>query len=202
MFESVKTKMKKGDESFMYDDSPLSFNMLSFWQWSSSDLLGNALRGKLAEFIVASSINKLSSLREEWDEYDIITVGGLKIEVKSSSYLQSWQQAKLSKISFGIQPTGTSQARGAEKYRKADIYIFCVLTHKDKPTANPLNLNQWDFYILPTSALNEQVPEQQTITLSSLLELNPTHVKYDKLGIEINKRDNKSVHSTANATAD
>lgn len=202
VIDATDTKLKKGDEPFTYEGSKLAFDVLSFWQWSSSDLLGNALRGKLAEFIVASSIDALSSLREEWDEVDVVALNGLKIEVKSSSYLQSWQQNKLSRISFGIQPTGTSQARNEERFRKADIYVFCVLAHKDMSSVNPLNLEQWDFYILSTSVLNEKLPEQQTITLSSLLELKPTCVKYDGLGAEINKRDNKPVQPTAIAAYD
>ncbi|MDO3384962.1 hypothetical protein QWI17_03800 [Gilvimarinus sp. SDUM040013] len=202
MIKTTDSKLKKGNEPFTYQGAKLDFDVLSFWQWSSSELLGNALRGKLAEFIVASSIDALSSLREEWDEFDVVASSGLKIEVKSSSYLQSWQQNKPSRISFGIQPTGTSQTRGEEKSRKADIYVFCVLAHKDMSSVNPLSLEQWDFYILSTSVLNEKAPEQQTITLSSLLELKPTHVKYERLGAEINKRDNKSVQPTAIAAAD
>lgn len=83
----------------------LPINVLSFWQWSTSELLGNALRGVLAEFIVASAIEVLDKPREEWDAYDLVTNSGKKIEIKSSSYLQSWGQSKLSKIIFGIQPT-------------------------------------------------------------------------------------------------
>ena len=67
--------------------------------------MGNALRGVLAEFIVASTIDILDKPREEWDAYDLKTKNGLKIEIKSSSYLQSWEQLKLSTISFGIQET-------------------------------------------------------------------------------------------------
>ena len=36
-----------------------------------------------------------------------------------------------------------------EKLRRADIYIFCLLGHKDQTTINPMNLNQWVFYVLP-----------------------------------------------------
>ena len=110
---------------------------------------------------------------------------GLKIEIKSSAYLQSWEQKKLSNIIFGIQPTSNwdySQNKRTEaKIRQSDIYIFCVLSHKDKNTVNPLNLNQWDFYILETKILNEKVQAQKTITLSSLLRLNPIKVQYNKL---------------------
>lgn len=189
----IKTEKKTGQEPFIFNEKNLPENVLSFWQWSSSELAGNALRGVLAEFIVASAIDSLKKPREEWDAYDLVTKQGLKIEVKSSAYLQSWQQEKLSKISFGIKPTGTSQIRDAKRTRKSDVYIFCVLSHKDKPTINPLNLNQWDFYILSTLVLNEQMSKQQSITLSSLLKLNPVHVKYDRLSLEINKQKNLPV---------
>ncbi len=155
-------------------------------------MLGNALRGKLAEFIVASTINTLEKPREEWDAYDLITKDGLKIEIKSSSYLQSWNQQKLSKINFGIQPTVIWEAnnkRSTKAKRQADIYIFCVLAHKDKETIDPLNLSQWDFYILDTDVLNKKIPTQKTITLSSLRKLNPVRVKYNQLKEEIEKQE-------------
>ncbi len=143
----------------------------------------------MAEFIVASAIDVLERPREEWDAYDLITKNGLKIEIKSSSYLQSWDQTEFSKIIFGIQPTTiweNDNKRSQKSKRQADLYVFCVLSHKDKTTVNPLDLSQWDFYILQTSILNEQKPTQKTITLSSLLRLNPEIVKYDKLNYIIN----------------
>jgi len=149
----------------------------------------------LAEFIVASAIGVLEKPREEWDAYDLLSPLGLKIEIKSSSYLQSWEQKKLSKIIFGIQPTTAwegSEGRSKEFKRQADIYVFCVLAHKDKGTVNPLNLMQWDFYLLNTAVLNEKKPSQKTITLSSLKKLNPVKVKYDELRAEINKADNNA----------
>lgn len=62
-----------------------------------------------------------------------------------------------------------------------------MLSHKDKDTVNPLNLDQWDFYILDTEILNTKIPKQKTITLSSLLKLEPVKVKYDGLKNEISK---------------
>ncbi len=151
--------------------------------------MGNALRGVLAEFIVASIIDILDKPREEWDAYDLKTKNGLKIEIKSSSYLQSWEQVELSKIIFGIQPTSdwdySKNKRKNEKIRQSDVYIFCVLSHKDKSSVDPLNLSQWDFYILETKVLNEKVKTQKTITLSSLLKLNPIKIKYDSLKAKI-----------------
>ena len=190
MLDAVKTIMKTGKESFIFNGDSLPINVLSFWQWSSSELLGNALRGVLAEFIVASTIDVLDSPREEWDAYDLITKDGLKIEIKSSAYLQSWGQNELSKISFGIQPTVSLIGRNKyskEAKRQADVYVFCLLAHKDKATVNPLDLSQWEFYVLDTRVLNDKVPLQKTIALSSLLRLNPTKVGYDNLSEELNK---------------
>jgi hypothetical protein len=190
MLSAIKTFKKTGNEPFIFNDKQLPLNVTSFWQWSSSELLGNALRGMLAEFIVASTIDVLENPREEWDAYDLLTKKGLKIEIKSSSYLQSWEQTELSKIIFGIQPTiawTSANKRSQEIKCQADIYVFCVLAHKDKNTVNPLNLTQWDFYILDTKVLNEKVPNQKSITLSSLQKLNPTKVKYDRLKNELDK---------------
>lgn len=178
----VETVKKTGLEHFLFNGQALPFNVLTFWQWSNSELLGNALRGILAEYIVASSINCTDNLRQEWDAYDLITDNGIKIEVKSSSYLQSWQQNKLSTIGFGIQETFDIENDGEQiKKRQADVYVFCVLSHKDKKTVNPLDLNQWDFYVLSTKTLNQNVGHQKKISLSSLLNLNPTKVKYSQL---------------------
>ncbi len=193
---AVTTIMKTGEESFVFNNKELPINVLSFWQWSTSELLGNALRGILAEFIVASTIDALDSPREEWDAYDLITKDGLKIEVKSSAYLQSWKQKELSKISFGIQPTVVwdednqwtdNNTRSSYAKRQADIYVFCLLAHKDKSTVNPLDLSQWEFYVLDTKILNNKVPLQKTIGLSSLLRLKPVKVDYVKLSEELDK---------------
>jgi hypothetical protein len=184
---AIQTTIKTGQEQFAYNNEKLPLNVLSFWQWSSSELLGNALRGVLAEFIIASAIDTLNSPREEWDTYDLETKNGLKIEVKSSSYLQSWKQTEFSKIMFGIKPTGETQSANPERSRKSDIYIFCVLAHQDKNNVDPLNLSQWDFYILATKILDEKVKNQKSITLSSLLKLNPIKIKYDRLKTEIER---------------
>jgi len=182
--KAVNTIMKTGKEPFLFNGNELPINVLSFWQWSTSELLGNALRGILAEFIVASTIDVLDSPREEWDAYDLMTKNRLKIEVKSSAYLQSWKQDKLSRISFGIQPTTVwdeNNKRSTASKRQADLYVFCLLAHKDQSSVNPLDLSQWEFYVLDTKVLNDKVPLQKTITLSSLLGLKPAKAKYDEL---------------------
>ena len=61
----------------------------------------------------------------------------------------------------------------------------------NKKTVNPLNLNQWDFYIIDTKILNNERTNQKTITLLSLLELNPEKLDYSGLKGSISGYDNK-----------
>jgi hypothetical protein len=105
--------------------------------------------------------------------------------VKSSAYLQSWPQTKLSKIVFDIEPKkgwhAKTNTNAAERKRQAEVFVFCLLAHKDKTTVDPLNLDQWDFYILSTNRLNAAVGEQKSITLESLRQLNPTKASFADL---------------------
>ena len=82
-FKAIISTRKTGSEPFHINGTPLEDRLLSFWQWSSSELVGNVLRGVLAEFIVASDLGCISDVRQEWDAYDIETLDGIKVEVKS-----------------------------------------------------------------------------------------------------------------------
>lgn len=156
-----------------------------FHQWAYSDVLANTQRGVLAEYIVAKALGIEDKGRVEWDAFDLVTKEGIKIEVKSSAYLQTWQQKGLSKISFGIQPTkgwnATTNEYSKELIRQADMYVFCLLHHKDQATVNPLNMDQWTFYVLETKVLNEKCGLQKTIGLNSLLKLKPIICTYNNL---------------------
>lgn len=119
--------------------------LLEFWHWNQSDLLSNALRGTLAEFIVAKAVTATNEMRIEWDAVDLVTPAGIKVEVKSAAYVQSWQQAKNSAISFGIAPTkgweASANTYAAEIKRSADVYVFCLLNEQDRRAVNPMDLD-------------------------------------------------------------
>ena len=188
---AIAVTRKSGSETFEAAGRPLPISLLDFWQWSSSDLVGNALRGVLAEYIVASAVGSNGGTRTEWDAIDIVTPAGIKIEVKSGAYLQSWAQERLSAIRFDIRPTwgwdASTDTHSTQKERQADVYVFCVLAHKDRETINPLNLDQWSFYAIATAALNEAVGSQKTIGLSSLLKLEPIEASYREIETAIER---------------
>jgi hypothetical protein len=71
-----------------------------FWVWSTGDLRENTTRGVLAEFFVARAVGAEAKMRVGWDNYDVRTPSGIRVEVKSSAYLQSWPQRVHSKIRF------------------------------------------------------------------------------------------------------
>ena len=154
----------------------------------TSKLLDLKFRNNVATYIVTHAIGLINDANYE-AAYDylvdsLITINNLKIEVKSAAYLRSWDQGKLSKISFEIQPTKDweeSDKQNAKAKRRSDVYVFCLLAHKDKDTVDPLDVSQWEFYVLNTKVLNDKNLLQKTITLSSLLKLNPVKARYDNL---------------------
>jgi len=174
--KEIKLTPKSGKEALSYKGDKIGYCLINFWQWSVSDLISNATRGRFAEFIVGSAVGfNVSKLRKEWDAFDIESHDGIKIEVKSASYIQSWRQKKLSYISFSIKASrhreGNSKTSKEVIKRHADVYVFCHLKHRDKTTIDPLKMEQWDFYVLPTCQLDDYERSQSSITLNSLQKL-------------------------------
>ncbi|MCC7118984.1 MAG: hypothetical protein IT310_10705 [Anaerolineales bacterium] len=188
---AITVSRKTGEENFRAKGILLGNKLFDFWQWANSDLSSNAIRGILAEYIVASELGLSANLRREWDTYDLLTKDGVKLEIKSAAYLQTWAQVKFSKISFAIGPKKDQDANAKEYSREAkrhaDIYIFCLLRHQEKSTLDPLDLDQWTFYILPTSILDAKNEKQKKITLSALLKLNPIQVSFGEISSAIKK---------------
>lgn len=185
-------KQRTGDEHITFDGMPTGHLLSDYWAWNSSDLLVNTERGSFSEFIVSSALDlDLSGTKEDWGPYDVLfpfrwTQDGAErdavhVEVKSSAYLQSWEQSKLSNIIFSIRPARAWEPdtgfRGEVK-RQSDVYVFCHYTVKDRSRADPLVLDDWDFYIISTKKLDEVCGAQKTISLASLQLLDPIRADY------------------------
>ena len=184
-FDAISVVRRTGQEKLRLGHAPTEFSLLDFWQWSCSDLVNNTLRGRFAEYIVACAMGLNSGTRIEWDAHDLLCVNNVPIEVKSAAYLQSWKQPKHSAISFDIALKQSWDALTSTYKRKPDrpaqIYVFCVLHHKDKLTLDALNLSQWTFYVLRTSVLNETKPTQKRISLGPLRKLKPRKCRFGRL---------------------
>ncbi len=182
---NIKVKKKNGTEKFEFNNVILDFNLTEFWSWNQSDLIENRTRGILAEFIVKNALGIKKGNRVEWDDYDLITDKGTKVEIKSASYIQTWEQENgFSDISFDIKISKRSD-KGKFK-RPSDYYVFCLLDSKNQEKIDPMKLEQWTFYVKETKEIDRILGEQKTIKLKSLIKkLNPKRLKYNELKNEI-----------------
>ncbi len=179
----VINAIKPWNEPFICDGNILPFQLKDFWWRWFSQIVTNNLRWILAEYIVASDIGIIDTPRKERDKYDLTTPEGITIEVKSASYIQSREQKDFSRISFSIRPTkwydDTTMKRDSELKRQSDVYVFCLLSHKDQETINPLNMNQREFFVLPTILIDNEL--QKTILLSKLEKLWAVKTSYGNI---------------------
>lgn len=187
-----------GAEPFHASGVPLGFDLLGFWRWSASDLASNSLRGILAEYIVARALEvDIQAPREEWAAHDLTMRDGTRIEVKSSAYLQSWHQERISVPRFSIRPSRAWEPESGSFApaieRQADYYVFALLSHQDKRTIDPLDVDQWVFFILPASALNTRLARQKTIGLAGLEKLAGFGLRYSELAGAFAARDKSPV---------
>ena len=181
MIKKIKTEKMTGNERFI----GMTHTLCEYWAWAHSDIASNAERGKLAEYIVHCAVGAEAPCRTEWDAFDVLSREGIKIEVKSSAYLQTWDQERPSKIQFDIAPKNSWDAEtnlySEVKCRPADIYVFCLFASQDAKTADPLDLSQWEFYVLHTHVLDERAAHQKRISLNALLRLGAEKVRFSEL---------------------
>ena len=182
-----------GNEEFTLHGKGAGITVLDFWRWAFSDLIDNTQRGVMAEFLVYSSLKPEypppTQMRENWLPFDVTSPSGRRIEVKSAAYIQAWTPENIfAQIRFDIGRKlawdNATASYSSEAKRNCDLYVFCLFTAKTKDISL-LNLDYWDFYVLPTSVLNEKMPEQKGISLSSLLKLEPVKTDYAGLGAVI-----------------
>ena len=169
-------------------ESPLSLR--DYWRWSASSLMDNTARGLVAEFLVATALKGYipDQPRVEWDAYDFMAkIDGRKvsIEVKSSAYVQSWEQRRYSNLQFNIRSTRKPDPDKPGTYSgercRADIYVFCALVEKKTcEHVVVLNTDNWRFRVIPQERLR-RLRDQKTIAWSSLERLPSGAFGYDQL---------------------
>ena len=177
------------NNKFTFNDKELTFGMLEFWQSKYSNIYN--MQEVIAEFLVekALGIDKAQNT-DYWTLYDIL-YRNYRIEIKQTSYYHSWNKDGIvSKYRrFGItQANSNYEEKNCENKleRQNDIYVFCLNTGNTKEESNPMNLNNWEFYIIPTSTINEICGNNKTITLNKVKKLTQK-VSYDKIKENIDK---------------
>lgn len=184
-YPAIESVRLSGAEPISDEHGQQVSDLNGFWSWAYSNIIDNAERGALAEYLVACALGVNDNVRVNWDKYDLLSPEGIAVEVKSSGYIQSWEQEKLSSLIFGIQPTfgwdSSTNTYSKQMARQSDIYVFCVHKHTDQATVNPLNIAQWDFYLLPTRVLNEKAGAQKKAVLSSLINMGAEKCEFNRI---------------------
>lgn len=188
----ISPSRKSGKERFHRNGKRLGISLLDFWSWCNSDLLSNAGRGRLAEYLVALDLKVADDgLRSEWVAYDLKTPEGFSVEVKSASYIQTWAQRRDSGITFDIRPTlgwNPDTAKfGTVVRRQSDVYVFALIEHRDRSTIDPLNVEQWLFHVIATRIIDANLGTQKSVSLERLLRLNPAVVRFGNIHRAIRK---------------
>lgn len=166
-----------GEEQF----SGMDATVRDFWSYAFRDLRTNTTRGLLAEFLVSRAVGAAAP-QPEWSEYDVLTPDGVRVEVKSSAYLQSWGQRQLSQPRFDrlTARTWSPEVGDAEaRTHNADAYVFCVQTATTHSEYDPLDISQWEFYVL--SRRDIAATGYRSIGLVTLRSLTAGPTTYDAL---------------------
>jgi len=166
----MRYRLTGGESLYNSLNVSIQNTVLDFWQWAFSDLRSNNIRGIFAEWMVAKLLNIPLSVRDSWAEWDLVTDNGIKIEVKTSAYLQTWKQKQPSRIVFSRLfgrkwNMETNQYAPTSTYN-ADLYVFCVQIEKNTLLWNALDLNQWRFYLLTKNQLAQY--KTKSISLKTL----------------------------------
>ena len=164
-FEPPPPPILSGDESF----EGLDARVVDFWKFRDERSANQQRGGYLAELLVARALGA-EGVRVELDPWDVTAPDGTKVEVKSSGYLQSWAQKKLSTPSYRVAPAygwdGATGSASTEQTFNADVYVFCLHTATSHHEYDPLNVSQWKFYVAGRSPIELQAgPRMSLATL-------------------------------------
>jgi hypothetical protein len=190
-FERKSVKLKC-DSNFKNSTPLLNKHIVSdFWQWAYSDLLQNTTRGVLAEYIVAVLLGVDKTPRNPWLPFDLKLNDGTTIEVKTMSRLQAWAQKQLSdpKVVISEKRSWNPDTGILEQTPSlnADIYVICYFTSEEHLAADPLNLDQWIFFVLVKKEVGEVLKMSKSISLKALNKMNKRPLKAPELQNEISR---------------
>ena len=100
---------------------------------------------------------------------------------KSAAYIQTWKQEAPSEIKYRIAPRlgwnpDTGKYDEGPPSRHADLYVFCLLEGAD-----PIDVDNWQFFVLSTAVLDAHWGARKSIVLSTLRRLGPRECDYQGL---------------------
>ena len=185
------TELLNGNEYFTCHGKETELNVLGFWSYAFSNIMDK--EDEIAEYLVASALGMNAPTNKlYWTLYDIL-YKDTRIEVKQSSYYHPWTTERSKSLKFDIAPRDGSERTEpfceAGLHRQNDIYVFCIVDGGSFENSNPLNLDAWNFYVVPTSRINEKFSQTQKSTSLSVIEnqFSDCLCKYDELKLKVDE---------------
>lgn len=188
-----KYNMLDGTEQFLLNGKDSGFNVLDFWRFQFSNIAD--MQGRVGEFLVAMALRKEEPDNNNgWTLWDI-NYNWKRVEVKTTSYYQPWRKdGEYSEVrTFGIQQTYPNEDGNPNTYsenkdksikvRNNDLYVFVLNIGKNKEEADPLKLEHWRFFVIPTSVIDNECGSNKTISLNKVKTLSdyPEGLMFDEL---------------------
>ena len=144
----------------------------------------NNARGYLAEFLVARAVGSQDPMRIEWASHDVTTPDGIRIEVKTSAYLQSWSQRDPSSPRFSLVGAAECWDDEAGEWRvdprgRVDVWVFCLQECQKHEDYRPLDVGQWRFWVAPNAVI--EALGQKSAALSTIERIAGTGIAWEDL---------------------
>lgn len=164
--------------TFHIDNIPVVVNgksstVLDFWKWSFSMLEDNIVRGTLGQYIVAWAIGSDNIIRNNLQEYDLISPHGKKIEVKTTAYAQIWKHGENNRTPLFIIKPNRSYIHEVvglieQKIYNADIYVLCYYSWKESKSMDMTNIRHWKFWVFSLLELQDILKGKERISVKRL----------------------------------
>ena len=175
MEETNSTELLTGSEMFTLNGTPRGFDVHSFWRFQFSNL--SDMQGEVGEFVVSMALNNtLPDNKCGWTQYDI-DYNGWRIEVKTTAYYQPWRERSEKYKDKAVSEQRTWSIRKAHEkefdmtsklVRNNDVYVFVLITGENAVEANPLQLEHYLFWVIPTYIIDDICDNNKSISLGKV----------------------------------
>lgn len=190
LFRPSEIELLSGDTPFVIGHDVAGLTVEDFWRFQFSNIWD--MQEEIAEFIVAKALGQEKPYNKNgWTLWDI-NYEGRHIEVKETGFFHSWRtDGKVSQARrFGINRAYTVyKDPESELKRQSDVYVFCLNTGETKEESNPLDLENWRFWVVPTSTIDRLCRDNRTISLGRLRNITgqPEGIGYGELKVAVDE---------------
>lgn len=193
--------------------------LADFLNWAYSDLCDDVIKGIFAEWLVAKLLGIPTPRRYEWANSDLVSSRGTKIEVKASSYWQSWKAinpdgSAKDLARYPLQPDSGIRFSGLmakdsidhhldkQGGLKSDLYVFCFQNEKVYEKWNAMDLSQWEFYLVPATSITTKSVTLRWLKANGFGPLNPSQLsqrfnEYENANRVLTKEENDAHYAEA-----